>query len=352
MTARRLAQVAAIAGLFVGCGGGGGGTPLTETEFCKQKAEAECVVTDRCVTSKTDCEADRRAVCTQFIGTAKANGKRLFVAGNVGACINKAKSVYGKASAITPTELADLDDVCNYVFQGKGKVNEDNCDTKYDCASKVICDKTFCATQKTVNTGCGNPGDTCPTGNYCALNSASLYVCTAKGDADDMCDAATPCKEALRCAGTTCGDRVAAGATCASNADCPTSAPFCDPYAGFKCDPGLSFAAGSPSCADFGGSGSGPGTGGSGGGAGGTGGGAGGSGGGAGGRGGAGGGAGGRGGAGGTGGSGGSGGGAGSGGGTSGGTGGGGGGAGSGGSGGAAGGTGGAGGDGGGGGTN
>ena len=136
MTVRRLAQVAAIAGLFVGCGGGGGGTPLTETEFCKQKAEAECVVTDRCVTTKTDCQADRMAVC---MGAAKANGKRLFVANNVGACINKTKSVYGKTSAITPTELADTDDVCNYVFQGKGKVNEDNCDTKYDCADRVIC---------------------------------------------------------------------------------------------------------------------------------------------------------------------------------------------------------------------
>jgi hypothetical protein len=290
MTVRRLAQVAALAGLFVGCGGGGGGTPLTETEFCKQKAEAECVVTDRCVTTKTDCQADRMAVCMQFIGTAKANQKRLFVAGNVAACINKTKSVYGKASAITPTELADMDDVCNYVFQGKGKVNEDMCETKYDCANKVICDKSFCATQKSVTTTCGNPGDICGTGNYCAQNSSQVFVCMPKGDAGDMCDAGKPCKEALRCAGGTCADRVAAGATCTSNADCPTSSPFCDPYAGSKCDPGLSFAAGSPSCADFGGSGSGPGTGGSGGGAGGSGG--------------TGGGAGGRGGAGGTGGSG------------------------------------------------
>ena len=214
MTVRRLAQVAAIAGLFVGCGGGGGGTPLTETEFCKQKAEAECVVTDRCVTTKTDCQADRMAACMQFVGAAKANQKRLFVAGNVGNCVNKARSVYSKTAPITPTELADLDDVCNYVFQGKGKVNVDMCETKYDCADRVICDKSFCATQKSVTTTCGNPGDICGTGNYCAQNSSQVFVCMPKGDAGDMCDAAKPCMEALRCAGGTCMDRIASAGSC------------------------------------------------------------------------------------------------------------------------------------------
>ena len=171
MKVRGLAQVAAIAGLFAGCGGGGGGEPLTETKFCEQKAEAECVVTDRCVTTKADCKADRKVFCDAFIGAAK-NGKRLFVAGNVSACISKTKQVYSKTAPITPAELADMDDVCNYVFQGKGKVNVDNCETKYDCADRVICDKTLCATQKAVTSNCGNPGDTCPTGNYCALNSS------------------------------------------------------------------------------------------------------------------------------------------------------------------------------------
>ena len=116
-----------------GCGGGGGGTPLTETEFCKQKAEAECVVTDRCVTTKTDCEADRRAVARnssvrrRLIETPLRRGQRrqLREQGEVG---------LQQDLADHPTELADLDDVCNYVFQGKGKVNEDICDTQYDCA--------------------------------------------------------------------------------------------------------------------------------------------------------------------------------------------------------------------------
>ena len=50
----------------------------------------------------------------------------------------------------------------------------DTCETKYDCADQVICDKGFCATAmtKAVDQTCGNPGDVCGTGNYCAQNSA------------------------------------------------------------------------------------------------------------------------------------------------------------------------------------
>ena len=280
MTRRQLAQVAvrtvAITGLLAGCGGGGAGKQPTESDFCAQKADAECQVTDRCVTTKDDCKADRMAVCTAFVAAAKSNGKRVFVTGNIGGCISKTMAVYAKTSPITPKDLADMDDVCQYVFQGDGEVNVDTCQTKYDCAGKVICDKTYCAKQMNVTTTCGNPGDICPAGKYCAPNSSSLLVCTDKGASGDTCDETTPCLEALHCAAGTCTDRVGSAGSCTSSDDCLAAAPYCDPYAGNKCDPGLSFAAGSPSCADYGGSGSGPGTGGTGGGAGGTGGGAGG----------------------------------------------------------------------------
>jgi hypothetical protein len=267
--ARNAGRAAAMVGmgvaLLAGCGGGGGGKTVTETDFCAQKADAECQVADRCVTDKTACKADRMTVCAAFLAQAKSNGKRFFVAGNVSACINKTKSVYAKTAAITPADLADVDDVCQYVFQGKGKVNLDNCDTKYDCADRVICDKTFCATQKSVTAACGNPGDVCPTGNYCTMNSSSLFVCMAKGASGETCDGNKPCLESLRCAAGVCTDRVASAGSCGSNDDCAAAAPYCDPSAGNKCDMGLLFAPNASSCADFGGTGSGPGTGGAGG---------------------------------------------------------------------------------------
>jgi hypothetical protein len=281
MTGRKLAQAAAMAaaiagagsGLFVGCGGGGGNKPLTESDFCAQKAEAECVVADSCLNDANKCKSQRMAVCTQFVTDAKASNKRFFVAGNVGDCINKTKAAYAKPT-ITPTDMATMDDACNYVFQGKGVLNNDHCAIKYDCAGRVICDKTYCATAsspKAVDQPCGNPGDLCATGSYCATNSGGVPVCTARGNSGDTCDANTPCLETLRCSGGTCTDRVALAGSCASNDDCVSAAPYCDPYAGSKCDKGLSFASGSGSCDAYGGSGT-TGTGGAGGGTGGSGG--------------------------------------------------------------------------------
>src|SRR6266498_480235 len=273
MTRRTLAQLAAIAGLLAGCGGGGSSKPLTESDFCSQKADAECQVTDQCVTEKDACKAKRMTTCTAFVAQAKASGKRVFVPGNIGNCINKTKNVYAKTTEITPSEMADVNDACNYVFQGDGEVNVDMCDVKYDCKDKVICDKGFCAMSKNVTTTCGNPGDICPTGQYCAANASNIMVCMPKGASGDTCSATAPCTEDLRCAESKCTERVGMAGACTSNDDCSSVAPFCDPYAGNKCDKGLSFSAGSTSCGDFGGTSS-TGTAGNGGGTAGTGGGA------------------------------------------------------------------------------
>ena len=122
MTRRKLAKVAVIASLLAGCGGGGGGKPTTESDFCAQKADAECQVTDQCVTTKDACKAQRMTMCTAFVADAKASKKRVFVPGNIGNCINKTKNVYSKTAPITPTEMADMNEACNYVFQGDGEV--------------------------------------------------------------------------------------------------------------------------------------------------------------------------------------------------------------------------------------
>jgi hypothetical protein len=283
MNGRNLARAAAIvttiagaaAGLFLGCGGGGGGKMLTEADFCAQKADAECVVTDKCLTDKTACTTQRLAMCMAFVTDAKRSGMRNFVASNIGDCINKTKAAYAKPT-ITPADMATMNDACNYVFQGKGMVNLDHCDVKYDCAGKVICDKTFCAnasSPKASGQPCNNPGDICATGNYCAMNMAGVNVCTARGMSGATCDQFTPCLENLRCAAGSCADRVALAGACTTNDDCATAAPYCDPYAGNKCDQGLSFSSsGGGACVDYGGSGTPAGTGGSGGGAGGSGG--------------------------------------------------------------------------------
>ena len=132
MTSKKLLPAAVLTTLVLstlglGCGGGGG-TPVTETSFCMRKAEAECQVSERCVSDKAACLAERMTLCTQFATAAKAGNERVFTAGNVDACINKTTSVYAKTAPITPQELADMLDLCNYVFQGDGETLKDMCD--------------------------------------------------------------------------------------------------------------------------------------------------------------------------------------------------------------------------------
>ena len=253
MTGRKMARAVWVSWILMGCGGGGS-KPLTEDDFCTQVSEAECQVVDRCVTSADTCKAQRKAACLDFATAAKAGGVRAFIAGNVGACKDQTHSLYAQTAPITPTQAAALLDTCSYVFQGK-VADLDTCTVKYDCANRSsICDKGRCAPKVVKGSGalCGNPGEICNTGLYCTTVSGASQ-CVAKGSSGATCDDQTPCLETLRCANGSCADRVAAAGACASSDDCVAAAPYCDPAAGNKCDPGLSFSASSPSCCAFGG---------------------------------------------------------------------------------------------------
>jgi len=243
--------LAALATLLAAaCGGGGSSTPLTEDQFCVQKSQKECQVTDRCgLPTKDSCLAQRKAMCLAFAAASKTP-PRVFHPENVQRCIDKTGAVYAK-SIITPTDLDDMNDACNYVFQG----NVDKlaaCTVKYDCKGTVICDKGLCADQvvKQADQQCGNAGEICAAGQYC---TGTPNKCTAKKAMGVACDATNPCVETLRCAGT-CVALVAAAGACTSNSDCASAAPYCDPYSGHKCEVGLAFApTATAACADYGG---------------------------------------------------------------------------------------------------
>ena len=255
--------VVSLASLVSGCGGGSS-SPLTEDDFCTQKAQKECQVTARCGTMLTACETQRKAKCLAFV-TATRTARRVFTPTNVAGCVNKTNSIYAQQT-ITPANLADLDDVCNFVFQG---TSADSCTVKYECAGSVnskICDKGQCKAQMVTDKGAG-----CAAGSYCADDPATAtvgdLVCVAKAGQSADCGATVPCLETFRCDATsnTCAARLASGESCTSSDDCASAAPYCDPYIGNKCDLGLSFAPGAAACVDYGGPGL-TGTGGSGGG--------------------------------------------------------------------------------------
>jgi hypothetical protein len=257
MTGRKLLGAALLPLVLFGCGGGGSSTPVTEDDFCTQLAAAECQVSDRCVVNVDDCKTARKAACRAFATAAKASTTRTFNTGNIGDCVSQTNSLYGQTAPITPTQLANVQNTCNYVFQGMVK-NLDACTVNYDCADRNnICDKGHCAAKVTKNSAgdqCSNFGDVCNTGLICTT-TGGVTQCAAKGASSAACSADAPCLETLRCLNGTCTDRVAAQAGCLTNDDCVSTAPYCDPAAGMRCDPGLSFSASSPSCCAFGGTG-------------------------------------------------------------------------------------------------
>jgi hypothetical protein len=249
---------ACLALLVVGCGGGGSSAPPTMSDFCKQLAQAECSKVNCAGSAPEPCETNRTASCLAWATAVTAGNVRQFTPANMNDCINRSRTAYSSTNPITPQTLADIDRACNYVFQGKKMLLTDACTTQFECAGTtngtIVCDKGFCATVsagKAAGTPCGNPGDTCAAGNYCAKNASDLFVCMARVASGGVCSDAKPCVENLRCAAGICSERVMAGASCGSDVDCPMAAPFCDPYASSICDSGLSFAAGSPSCQSF-----------------------------------------------------------------------------------------------------
>jgi hypothetical protein len=251
--------LASIATLSANCGGGGGSKPLTEDEFCTQKAGKECnKVVDSCsITSATDCQTARKKVCTDWIAAIKAvpGTPRIFTPANVGACLNKAGAVYAQ-TLIKPADLADLDDVCNYVFQGNvAKLSGTTCMVNYDCKDRgaTICDKGQCADKsvKPLNAQCSDFGAVCQPSQYCTMMGVAMK-CVDKIAKGGTCSAAIPCIDTLRCTGGMCEDKLKLNDPCCTDDDCPTTAPYCNPYASYECTNGLSFATHSPSCVPFG----------------------------------------------------------------------------------------------------
>ncbi len=222
-----------------------------------QKAEKECQVAAKCGNGVDACKTQRKTACLA-VNAVSMTPPRIFMSGNVGACVDKTNSVYQKANSSQATQ-ADIDamnDVCAYVFQGNSTTT---CAVKYDCKDKSqICDKGVCVKQMNVNKDafCVSPGQICASDSYCANDTAtSMLKCLPKAAQGAACSASIPCVDPYRCdsASGICMPRFMAGQFCGTSTDCAAAAPFCDQFIGCKCDLGLSFAAGANACVDYGG---------------------------------------------------------------------------------------------------
>ena len=241
----------------VNCGGGGG-TSVTVSSFCNQKAEKECGtattgVASNCGATVAACTAARVTVCLAATA-AQMSLTRPFHPENISACLSKTAAAY-QAATVTPALRLAMDEACARVFSGsnKGAATDPACTNDYECVSPLICDRAICAkkTSSAANDFCNDPGATCPTDQYCTGVSPAAK-CTPKKTAGLACSATAPCIDTLRCAAGACVDKVAIGLACTSDDDCAVTAPYCDPFNGNKCYRGFTPSIGTNECAAFG----------------------------------------------------------------------------------------------------
>jgi hypothetical protein len=238
--------------------------------FCQARAAAECQIASTCGIDPDECKTVRVSQCNADATAAMTTGTREYVQANAQACIDvlNASNAYGGGSSkILFAQLkgkGSIEDVCGRVFSGKAAVNA-ACTTSYDCTGGNICSPVHpgttlvCApeTDKQMGDFCGDPGSTCAEDTYCTMPATGGgYQCVAAKQEGQPCDANTPCVSTERCGlggatGQTCEPRVGANKACSSDDDCVPTAPYCDPFVGMTCAPGLSFANGAPDCSGY-----------------------------------------------------------------------------------------------------
>ncbi len=219
-TFRALCAVALFG--VLGCGGGGS-SPPTSADFCKQYATAVCGISAACAITTASCEAYQATQCNAAAATAVGGGKRVFQPGNMNNCLNKVKAAYNGTTHHHAEDMADIDLACGYVFQGTGKTLSGSCTNQFECAGatdgSIICDTQLkvCAKKTPVNGGdaCNGLGAICAQDFSCVPNTAGVLVCTADAKMGESC-AAMSCDHNTRCVNGTCAVLAQSGEACAS----------------------------------------------------------------------------------------------------------------------------------------
>ena len=251
-----------VAVLGLGCGGGGG-TTTTVATFCDQLATKACdtKAADNCGATATACKATQTAACMTWAAGIQLAfpTTRPFNTSKIGACQDKTVSVFNK-SPIVPADRAEISAACERVFSGAKKKAE-ACTNDYECDSSLICDPLVlvCAPKTNLNKGdfCGTtPGALCGTGLYCTIAAGgAVKTCVARKVVGEVCTAADPCLETLRCDVATgmCKARADLNEACTVDSDCLPAAPYCDPnFAPTTCDTGFIPNRNAAECSAFG----------------------------------------------------------------------------------------------------
>jgi hypothetical protein len=193
------AVVGSVAAVVAGCSGSSG--PGSYTDFCTQKAQAECqYVTGVCTElTASACQANRYNACVTDAQTAMEDDYRSYNGNNVQACLSQIMDAYqvlvlGMNESLSyssisgpPGDQSTVDYQCESVFTGNQGMGAP-CLNDYDCSGSLVCTPVIagsstlqCAALTTVPDGgfCENAGDVCVTGDTCQKQPSGGYQCEA-----------------------------------------------------------------------------------------------------------------------------------------------------------------------------
>jgi hypothetical protein len=231
----------------------------TVDEFCAAYAKAICQISSTCQFDATACQMFQSTACVQNAGRSTSSGSRQYKSSNVQPCIDALNSAYGNsATSVSAATLSDIDGKCQHVFAG-GAGHGKACQTDFDCTqSGDICATapgvgSVCATPTPKNDGdyCADPGDQCPSTDYCQPQGGTSK-CVAAVPMGQPCSASMPCDGNDRCLAGVCEVLAQQGQVCSATSDC-SAGLLCDTYTSAAapepaCVTALTFARGSVDC--------------------------------------------------------------------------------------------------------
>jgi hypothetical protein len=249
----------AFGALVLACSSSSSSDPYASVgDFCTAYAKAICQISSTCQFDASACQTYQSTQCSLNATQATSSGSRQYKSGNVQPCIDALNNAYGNnASSVSVSTLTDINNKCQHVFEGSAG-HGSACQSSHDCTqSGDVCATapgvgSVCATPTQKNDGdfCADPGDQCPSSDFCQPTTGTSK-CVPAASSGQACSTSMPCDGNDHCVNGTCQSLAKVGGPCGTSSDC-SSGLMCDTYTSATVQPAcvdkLTFARGSVDC--------------------------------------------------------------------------------------------------------
>jgi hypothetical protein len=235
--------------------------PNDVISFCEAAAQAQCQVASACSVDQVTCQQYQNAQCSLQAQIATHAATRHYDPNAGQACIQELQVAFAYTGGVATVaftvpfhQLEAMSNICERAYAGLVPQG-DSCSIDYDCAAGLSCtakspggDPAVCEAAQSVMAGqsCSGLGAQCAAGSYCSDQSGQ-WQCAPGADVGQPCAAGVYCLGNQHCVNHICPTPGTAGASCVTDGDCGSNAPYCDPFTN-TCAQGLTFQPGSADC--------------------------------------------------------------------------------------------------------